>query len=74
MGNSQIIANMTGQEVIAACHADTPLGRVRRIFSENYAEIDQASRQRDPPGPLEYRRMELQAANRILELFGLALK
>lgn len=60
--------------MLDACQADSPLSRVRRIFSESYAEIDQDSRQRAPSGPLEIRRMELQAANRVLELFGMALK
>lgn len=70
---SKIITDMTGQEVLDACRADTPLARVRQVFSANFAEIEQASHQRAMPTPLEFRRMELQAANRILELFGLEL-
>lgn len=72
-GASKIIAEMSGREVLDAIAADTPLSRVWRRFSEGYAEIDQAGRQRNPPSPIEVRRMELQAANRILELFGVAL-
>lgn len=70
---SKTIAAMSGREILDACRADTPLARVRQVFSENYAEIDQAGRQRVTPSPLEYRRMELEAANRICDLFGIAL-
>jgi len=70
---SKTIAAMTDGEVLDACRADSPLSRVRAAFSEGYAEIDTASRQRVPPGLLEYRRMELQAANRICTLFGIEL-
>lgn len=70
---SKTIASMTGREVLDALRADTQLSRVARIFSESWAEIDQASRQRKPPGPVEVRRMELQAANKICELFGAGL-
>lgn len=71
--DSRIIRNMTGREVIDALQADTPLAHIRRIFSERSAQIEQASRQKHPFDPIEIRRMELQAANSILELFGIAL-
>lgn len=45
-----------------------------REVLESWAEIDQASRQRRPPGPVEVRRMELQAANKICALFGVGLE
>lgn len=70
---SKIIAEMSVREVLDTISADTPLSRVWRAFCEGCAEIDQATRQHHPPSPIEVRRMELQAANRICELFGLVL-
>jgi hypothetical protein len=73
MKHSKTIAAMSGREVLDACRADSPLSRVRAIFAECYAEIDQAGRQRKTPSPLEIRRMELMAANQICGLFGIEL-
>ena len=70
---SKIIAEMSGREVLDAIAADTPSVASVATVLRGYAEIDQAGRQRNPPSPIEVRRMELQAANRILELFGVAL-
>lgn len=72
--DSKIISGMTGREVLDALRADTPLARIARVFSDGYAEIDQAARQRRPASPIEIRRMELQAANRIASLFGIGLE
>lgn len=73
MSESQTIKNMTGREIIDALQADTPLAKVRAIFSQRSAQIEQAQAQRTPLSPIEMRRMELQAANAVLALFGLAL-
>lgn len=70
---SQTIDEMTDREVLDAMNADTPLARVRTIFSRCSAEIEQAGMQRRSLTPIEMRRLELQAANNILELFGIAL-
>jgi hypothetical protein len=70
---SKIIAEMTGREVLDAMSADSPLARVRTVLLEIYGEMVRADRQRGITDLIENRRMELQAANRILELFGIAL-
>lgn len=50
---SKTIEAMTAREVLDACAADSPLAKVRQIFSENFSEIDQAYRQRVTPTNLE---------------------
>jgi hypothetical protein len=71
---SQTIENMTAVEVIDAMRADTPLSRVRKIFAEESARMEQAVAQRNPHlGIIEIRKMEFHAANRILDLFGIAV-
>ncbi len=73
MKTSKTIAEMSNGDLLQAMRADTPLARVRAVFAENYAEIEQREMQRERLTPIERRRMEMQAANRILELFGVAL-
>ena len=74
MKQSKIIADMTGREVVDTLLADSQVTRVWRLFSQGYAEIDEAGCQRHPPSPVEIRRMELQVANAICELFGVGLQ
>lgn len=74
MKQSKIIADMTRREVLDTLQADSQVTRVWRLFSQGYAEIDQAGRQRHPPCPVEIRRMDLQVANAICELFGIGLQ
>jgi hypothetical protein len=57
---------LTDREVVDAMKADTPVNRIRRIFSEEAAKLEQAGMQRSPPGPVEYRRMEFEAAEKLL--------
>ena len=68
---STTLAQMSPRELLDTMQADTPLTRVQRAFSAGYAEIEQAALQGTPI--IELRRMELQAANRILDLFGISL-
>lgn len=70
---SKTIAELPNAEVLQACRADTPLAKGRAIFAEGAATIEQDALNRVPMTPLEMRRYELQVANNILELFGLAL-
>ena len=58
--------NLTDREVLDAMCADTPVNRVRAIFSHEYARLEQAGMQRLPPGPIEYRRMEFEAAEKLI--------
>jgi hypothetical protein len=67
------IKNMTADEVLNALKADSPLSRVRRELSSFVGQQEQAREQRRIISSIEMRREELQAANRILDLFGLAL-
>lgn len=73
MAQSKIIAEMTGRQIIDALSADTPLARVQRILSDHCAAFEQAQMQRQRLTPIEGRRMELQAANKICALFGIGL-
>ncbi len=58
---------MTDEEVLAAMNSDTPLNKVRQMFSGQSARLEQAGEQRfGPPTPMEYRRMEFDAAEKIL--------
>jgi len=57
---------MTDREVMEALGADTALNRARAIFASECAKIEQAGRQRYPPGPIEIRRMEFAAVKRII--------
>ncbi len=57
---------LTDREILDAMRADTPVNRVRTIFSHEYARLEQSGMQRRPPGPIEYRRMEFEAAEKLL--------
>lgn len=58
---------LSDREIIDAMQADTPINRVRRIFSGESARLEQAGMQRRTPGPIEYRRMEFEAAEKLME-------
>jgi hypothetical protein len=57
----------TQQEIIDELRGETPLNRARRAFSSWSARIDQASKQRTPLDPIEWRRMEFVAVAAIAE-------
>ena len=57
---------MTDAEVMAELRSDSRLNRVRAAFSGASAEIEQACMQRRKPGPIELRRMEFEAAERLI--------
>lgn len=63
------MAEMSNEEVMAELRSDTPLNRARAIFSSEYGRIEQAGQQRNPPGPIEIRRMEFEAVERIIAAF-----
>ena len=57
---------MTDEETLAAMNSDTPLNKVGQMFSGQSAWLEQASEQRVVPTPIEYRKMEFEAAEKIL--------
>jgi Protein of unknown function (DUF550) len=57
---------LSDREVLDAMQADTPVNRVRKVFSGEAARIEQAGMQRIPPAPIEYRRMEFEAAEKMI--------
>jgi hypothetical protein len=61
---------LSDREVIDLLQSDTLIAKVRRLFSQGYAEIEQATQQRNPPSPVELRRMELKIADNIYKLFA----
>jgi hypothetical protein len=58
---------MTDEEVLAEMQSDSLLNRVCRIFSSEAARMEQAAMQRRPPTPIENRRMEFAAAQRLID-------
>lgn len=64
---------MTDAEVSEALRSDTPLNRARRIFSSECARIEQAGAQAQPAGPIQIRRMEFEAVQRIARELGVEI-
>ncbi len=60
---------MTNDEILKELGTDSRLNRVRRVFANWSARIEQASNQREPLTPFEARRLEFNAA---LELIAVA--
>ena len=60
---------MTDEEVLAAMQSDSRLNQVRRVFASESARIEQAYTQRRSPTPIEVRRMEFDAAEKIAAVF-----
>jgi hypothetical protein len=61
--------DMTDREVLDAVQSTDPLARVRALFSQGMARIEQADMQRKSLAPIERRRMELEIAQEIMSLF-----
>ena len=55
----------TDQEVMELLRGNSPLNRARQEFSSACGRIDQAGHQRTPLSPIEMRRMEFEAVERI---------
>ena len=64
---------MTNAEIMAVLRSDSLLNKARAVFASEYATIDQAGRQRRPPGPVEIRGMEIEATIRIAAALGVIL-
>lgn len=61
---------MTDAEIMDHLRANSEFSALRQIFSSAYAAIEQAAEQRRPPSPIEVRRMEFEAVERILRKAG----
>jgi hypothetical protein len=74
MTTSKVIAAMSSREVIDALQSGDALAQVRQILSSHAARMEQAAMQQQLGDPVEWRREELQAANRICAIFGTGLE
>ena len=61
---------MSDDEVMSELKSDSALNRARAQFSFASARIEQAGQQRTPLGPIEMRRMEFEAIQKILEAYN----
>lgn len=64
---------MTNDEVMAVLRSDTPLNKARAILSSHAAHMEQASQQRKPLSPIEWRRIEIEATKKIAAALGVTL-
>lgn len=64
------INTATDREVVDEMRKDTLLNRVRKLIAESAGEIEQACEQRRRLSPVEIRRMEFRAAQRVLAEVG----
>lgn len=55
--------------LIELLQSDTPLSNARREFSSAMGRIEQACQQREPLSPIEMRRMEFEAVEKIVEAY-----
>lgn len=60
---------MTDNELLVALQSDTPANRARRQFSNWSAKIEQAGQQRKPLSPIEMRKMEFEAVEKIVAAY-----
>lgn len=65
---------MTDTEVMDELRSDSLFNAARREFSSACAKIDQAGRQRTPLSPITMRRMEFEAVEKILSVYGFKVK
>ena len=61
---------LTDQQVIDLMQGSSRLNKARREFSSACGRIDQASRQRRPLSPIDMRRMEFEAVEKIVNAYG----
>jgi hypothetical protein len=62
------MARRTDAEVMALLRSDSPLNKARMVFSSASASIEQAGQQRDPLPPVEMRRLEFEAVEKIASM------
>jgi hypothetical protein len=59
----------TDEEVMELLKGNSSLNRARQQFSSGCGRIDQAGHQRQPLCPIEMRRMEFEAVEKILAAY-----
>lgn len=59
-----------GEVMQALQDRELPINKARARFSHHAALIEQSVEQPKPPGPIEIRRMEFQAAHEIIKAFN----
>jgi hypothetical protein len=65
------LTRRTDAEVMALLRDnDSPLNKARAQFSFGCARIEQAGQQRNPPSPIEMRRMEFEAVEKMLAVYN----
>ena len=62
------MARRTDEEVMALLRSASPLNKARMVFSSASASIEQAGQQREPLSPIEMRRMEFEAVEKIISM------
>ena len=60
------MARRTDAEVMELLRGKSILNKARAVFSGEYGRIEQAGQQRSPLSPIEMRRMEFEAVERIV--------
>lgn len=64
------MARRTDDEVMALLRSADPLNKARMVFSSWAAKIEQARQQREPLPPVEMRRMEFEAVEKIASMLA----
>lgn len=60
----------TDDEVMALLRSADPLNKARMVFSSWSAKIEQAGQQREPLTPIEMRRLEFEAVEKIASMLA----
>ena len=60
---------MNDDEVMRELRSNSPWNKARQVFSSESARIEQAAAQRTPLTPVEMRRMEFEAVQKIRRAF-----
>ena len=66
-------AKLTNEQIIELLQSEKPINKARREFSSASASIEQSSQQRTPLSPIDMRRMEFGAVEKITNAMGLHL-
>ena len=64
--SAQSVKHWSDREIVDEAQSNSLLNRVRKLLSSSAAEIEQACAQRRMPGPIQIRRMEFAAAEKII--------
>lgn len=64
---------MDDATIMKLLNSENLFNKVRLIFSSECARLEQAELQNFPPTPVEHRRMEFEAVQKIADALGVAL-